>query len=195
MANANRATGLRPVKHTNGSAWNGQSNLYFVPATDANAMGIGDLVSLAGSASPDGYATVVRSTAGTAVIGVVVGFYVDVTNLNNPGAYRPASTARYVMVTDSPDTIYEAQEDAVGGALAVTDVGLNVDFIVGAPSATTGLSGTMVDTSTKATTATLPLKIIGFVNRPDNEIGTANAKIWVQINNHQLASGTGVAGV
>lgn len=195
MANANRASGLRPVKHTNGSAWNGQSNLYFVPATDASPMGIGDLVSLAGSASPDGYATVAKTAVGAATIGVIVGFYVDVTNLNNPGAYRPASTARYAMVVDAPDTIFEAQEDAVGGALAVTDVGLNVDFITGSPNTTTGLSVTQLDTSTKAATATLPLKIIGFVNRPDNEIGTANAKVWVQINNHQLNSGTGSAGV
>jgi hypothetical protein len=169
--------------------------VYFVPASDGTAMGAGDLVKLAGSASTDGYATVAQAAAGNPAIGVVVGFVNDYTNLNNPGSYRAASTARYVLVCDSPDVVYEVQEDAVGGALAVADIGLNADSIVAAASSTTGQSGMQLDTSTKATTATLQLKILGFVNRPDNEIGSANAKVWVTINNHQLASGTGVAGV
>lgn len=195
MANVSRVFGLRPVKHLNGSPYNGQFNVYYVPASDGTAMGAGDLVKLAGSASADGYATVAQSAAGNPSIGVVVGFVVDYTNLNTPSAYRAASTARYVLVSDSPDVVYEVQEDAVGGALAVTSVGLNADAVVAAASSTTGQSGMQLDSSTAATTATLQLKILGFVNRVDNEIGSANAKMWVTINNHQLASGTGVAGV
>lgn len=195
MPNVSRVWGLRPVKHLNGSPYNGQFNLYFVPASDATAMFAGDLVKLAGSASSDGYATVAQSAAGNPSIGVVVGFVVDPANLNTPSQYRAASTARYAMVADATDIVYEVQEDAVGGTLAAADVGLNADVVVGAGSTTTGQSGMQLDTSTKATTATLVLKILGFVNRPDNEIGSANAKVWVTINNHQLASGTGVAGV
>lgn len=195
MANVSRVWGFRPVKHLNGSPYNGQFNLYFVPASDGTAMFAGDLVKLAGSASADGYPTVAQGTASAAAVGVVVGFVVDPANLNTPGGYRAASTARYAMVADATDVVYEVQEDAVGGALAVADVGLNADVVVGAGSTSTGQSGMQLDTSTKATTATLPLKILGFVNRPDNEIGSANAKVWVTINNHQLGAGTGAAGV
>jgi hypothetical protein len=195
MANVSRVNGLRPVKHLNGSAYNGQTNLYYVPASDGTAMGVGDLVKLAGSASADGYATVAQSAAGDASVGVVVGFVVDLSNLNQVAQYRTASTARYVLVADATDIVYEVQEDAVGGALAVTAVGLNANVVVAAPSATTGLSGMQLDSSTAATTATLNLKILGFSTRQDNEIGVANAKVLVTINNHQFGSSTGTAGV
>lgn len=195
MANVSRVNGFRAVKHVNGSNYNGASNWYFVPATDGTALARGDLVKLAGSASTDGYATITKATTSGACVGVVAGFLTDYSNLAIPDQYRAASTARYALVIDSPDVVFEAQEDAVGGALAVTDIGLNVDFIDAGVSTTTGASGMQVDTSTKAATATLPLKLMGFVNRVDNEIGSANAKVLVVINNHQLASGTGTAGV
>ena len=195
MANVSRVFGLRPVKHLDGSPWNGAVNLYYVPATDATAMGTGDLVKFAGSASVDGFPTIAQAAAGDASVGVVVGFAVDYSNLNLVSQYRAASTARYALVVDSPQVVFETQEDAVGGAAAVTDVGLNANVIVAAPSSANGLSGMQLDTSTKATTATLQLKIIGFVPRVDNEIGSANAKVLVTINNHQFKGGTGTAGI
>jgi len=91
-----------------------------------------------------------------------------------------------VLVDDDPDHAFEIQEDSVGGALAVTDIGLNADFINAAGNAYTKRSGAMLDTSTKATTATLPLKIIGLVPRPNNDIG-ATAKVIVKINVHTEA--------
>jgi hypothetical protein len=103
--------------------------------------------------------------------------------------YGAASTAYYVLVDDDPDTLFEIQEDAVGGALAITDVGLNADFIVAAGNAYTKRSGVMLDTSTKATTAGLPLKIIGVTPRPNNEVGSANSKVLVKINLHTEAHG------
>lgn len=188
MANVSRVNGFRPVKHLNGSPYNGQANWYYIPSTDSTAVFVGDLVKLAGSASADGYPTVAQAAASdTKIIGVVVGLKPDPTNLNVP-IYRAASTNRYVLVADAPDIIYEAQEDAVGGAAAAADIGLNCDVIVGAGSTTTGASGMQIDTSTKATTSTLPLRLVGFVDRIDNEIGSANAKMLVMINSHGLNS-------
>ncbi len=195
MANVSRVNGFRPVKHLDGSPYNGAYNTYYVPASDGTALFVGDAVKLAGSASDDGYATIAQAAAGNPVVGVVVGFRVDPTNLNTPSQYRAASTARYVRVADARDLVFEVQEDAVGGAAAVTDVGLNADLVVAAGSTTTGQSGMQLDTSTKATTATLVWKILGFANRPDNEIGSANAKVHVMINAHQHGDHTGTAGV
>ena len=97
-----------------------------------------------------------------------------------------------MYVADSPDLVYEVETS--NGTPATADVGLNVNHAVGTPSATTATSGATIDMGTKNTTATLTFKILGFVPRPDNEIG-ASAKMLVKINNHQLAASTGTAGV
>ena len=49
MANINRPNGFRPVRHLNGSMYNGQGNLYYIPSSDANAYAVGDLVTLVGT--------------------------------------------------------------------------------------------------------------------------------------------------
>lgn len=49
--------------------------------------------------------------------------------------------------------------------------------------------------ATAAAGATLQWKILGVVQRPDNEITGANTKVLVKINNAQLSAGTGTAGV
>lgn len=204
MPNANRVNGFRPVKSGTGAPYNGQANLYFIPSTDGTATFIGDLVKLAGSASADGYPTVAQSAANDVSVGVVVGFLPEnvtpgsigngrTPNLDTP-YYRLASTNRYVLVADDPGIIMEAQEDAVGGALAVTNIGQNVQVVVGAGSTVTGASGMQVDSSTAATTSTHELRLVGFVNRPDNEIGNANAKVHVAFNKHQYGS-VGTTGI
>lgn len=191
MANVDRVNGFRPVMHLNGAPYNGARTAYAVLAGDSTALFVGDLVKLAGSADTEGRRSIAQAAASDPVIGVVVGFDVDPTNLNTP-QYRAASTARTVYVADDPTIIFEAQADE---ALAAADHGLNVNFQVGSGSTVTGASGMEVDSSTKATTATLPLKFIGWVRRQDNETNAANNKVLVKINNHQLAASTGTAGV
>jgi hypothetical protein len=116
-----------------------------------------------------------------------VGFAPDGTT--NQAGYRAASTAAYVLVCTDPHMLYEIQEDSVGGALAAADVGLNADFIVASGNSYSKRSGVMLDTSTKATTATLPLKIMGIAQKPNNVIG-ANAKVLVKLNVTTEASAT-----
>lgn len=181
MANTNVAFGLKPVRDASGAPYNGATEMFYVPSSDGTALFIGDPVVKAGSADTNGVATVTRGAVGGPFSGVVQGFMPDGTT--NLVGYRAASTAAYVLVCTDPDILYEVQEDAVGGALAAVDVGLNASIIVAAGSTYTKRSGTMLDTSTKATTATLDLKIMGFVQRPDNAIG-ANAKVLVKINNN-----------
>lgn len=187
MANSNVATGLRPVRPVGGEI---QVTEYYVPASDSTALFVGDPVIIAGGADADGVSTVTRATAAAAgrITGSVVGFRPDASVIAN--GYRVASVAGYVLVADAPDQVYEIQEDAVGGALAAADVGLNADLIAGSGSTVTKASGFQLDTSTKATTATLQLRIVGFQRRADNEIG-ANAKVLVRIN---LPTETGAAG-
>lgn len=187
MANTDAPRGLRPVRHSNGSPYNGAVNRYYVPSSDGTAIFIGDAVKSAGSADANGVASVAQAAAGDAIRGVVVGVE-PVTDESL--IYRAASTERYLLVADAPDLIFEIQEDSVGGALAVTAIGNNADLVVAAGSTFTGLSGMELDSST-ATTSTAQLRILGLVQRPDNEVGS-NAKLEVMINEHELKSTTGV---
>jgi hypothetical protein len=190
MANDNIAFGLKPIRMAGGSPYNGATNMYFHPATDGAALMIGDPVIKNGSADTAGVPGCVRAAASAAITGVVQGFVPD--GVVDRAGYGAASTAYYVLVADDPDLVFEIQEDSVGGALAAADIGLNADIIVAAGSTYSHLSGVMLDTSTKATTNTLPLKIIGLVQRPGNDIG-ANANVRVKINNHTEApASTGV---
>lgn len=179
MANANTPTGFKPVRMQGNSPMSGGLETFYVPASDATALYIGDPVIKAGSADANGVASVTRATAGAGITGIVCGFAPDGTT--NMVGYRAASTLAYVLVCTDPAQLYEIQEDSVGGALAAADIGLNADFILAAGNAYNKQSGAMLDTSTKATTATLPLKIMGIVQRPNNAIGN-NAKVLVKIN-------------
>lgn len=191
MANADQPRGLVPVNAL-GAQYCGSVNTYFIPATDSTAMAVGDYVKIAGSADADGVATVIIAGVGDAGIGPIVGFTADKTYEDQ--THRTASTARYALVADDPNQFFVIQEDSVGGALAAVDVGLNANLIFAGTNTTTGMSGVELDTSTKNTTATLQVKIVGLDRRADNEIGT-NADWIVKINNHQYGSHTGTAGI
>ncbi len=193
MANGNAPLGLLPARHANGSSWAGECRPYFVPATDATALYIGDPVILAGSSDSKGVPTATRATAGATnrITGTVVGFVPSSTIVAN--GFRAASTAEYILVADGEELLYEVQEDAVGGALPLTAVGLTADLIAGSPSGRR--SGWQLDSSTAGTGATLQVRIVEFVQREDNEPGNANAKVLVRLNlptEAGIASGVGI---
>lgn len=199
MANVSRVNGLHPVRYLSGAQYNGAVNLYFIPNGNASNVFVGDPVkadttgdTAAAGGKAMGIQSVVPAAAGDAILGVVQGFVVDPTNLNTP-QFRAASTGRYVLVSDDPNVLYEVQTS--NGTLGVADVGLNANIAVAAGSTATGSSGVTLDVSTAATTATLPLKIIGFTQRVDNDNTSANSKVVVKINNDQFGAGTGTAGV
>ena len=190
MANVSRINGFTPVRHLFGSPYMGQVTMYGVDATDATILAVGDMVKLDGNATTEGRRCVTRATVSAAVLGPVVGFVIDPTNLNTPQT-RAALTARYVFVADDPNLVFECQANATCTA---SIVGLNCDLTIAAASTITGASAMQADISTTNTTATIVLKIIEVVQRADNAIGTSN-RLLVMINNHQLKASTGSVGV
>lgn len=174
-----------------------------IPATDSGLVGIGDAVKIAGSSGVAGSGpqapTVARCAAGDPIFGVVQGFdHIDVAvaSRNDTIMHRPASVAMYALIRiANHEDIYEVQCDDVGGDLAGADIGLNADLVVADCDAVTGISAMELDTSSKATTATLQLHIIGFSPAEDNVVASTNQKVLVTLNNIQSAGGTGVAGV
>jgi hypothetical protein len=197
-------SGFRPVKHMNGSPYNGQLNRYMLSASDSQVTNVGDLVQLSDNdALVDSigfgvYPAVERIGSGTAVpiVGVIVGFEADYSNLNAPN-YRAASTRRVVLVADAPDLILAAPQDGTGGVVAAASVGLNVAVNLGtAGSSGAYNSGMSVDSSTVATTATLPLQVMGITAAPDNDVTSTSrpAEVLVRINTHAF-NAAGIAGV
>lgn len=138
---------------------------YYVPSTDSTALYQGDVVKVVdttGAMDTAGeFITITRAATGNPILGVIVDF-VPSAALPYTGQYRAASTDRYVLVCDDPNAIYEIQEDAVGGSVTAALVGAltNVNVIVAAGSTVTGLSGTMLDSST-TTASAADLKIVG----------------------------------
>ena len=187
MANVDNPSGARPVAHRTGGMYTGAYREYSTPTGDSTALMIGDFVKLAGTGQTiDGriYNDIARAATGDVITGVVIGVR-PVTRAST--IYREASTQRIVLVADDPDLLFEIQEGSSGTALTANDIGLNIDFVVAAGNTTTGLSGTQINNATEATTNTLDLHIVGFVNREDNAIGYS-AKWLVSINRHQYAN-------
>lgn len=188
--------GLRPVRYKSGAPYNGAANVYYVPASDGTALFVGDPVIIAGSGDANGVSSVTRAAAGARITGVVVGFTTnpaDTTDGAIETGYRVASTEAYVLVADDPTLLFEAREDAVGGALAVADIGLNVDLVAAAGSTVTRKSGYLLDSSTKATTAA-QVRIVGFSHRVGNTVGS-NPDVLVSIVENTEAPDTGVTGI
>lgn len=206
MANTSKIRGFVPAKSV--SEYEGQTNLYAVAAADGTALFVGDPVKLDGSGDANGIATVTKATQGASVLGVIVGIVpakldpvsgkmtTGSTALDTP-QFRVASTAAFVLVMDSPDAVYEVE--AVTGAnaalsFAATSIGLNADLATVAGSTTTGVSAAALDMSTAAATATLQFKILGTVQRVDNEPTGNSTKVLVKLNNGVMSGGTGSTG-
>lgn len=116
----------------------------------------------------------------------------------NPVSYLAAATvgdgviAGYALVADSPDQLYLAQEDGDTSSLAAADVGNNVEAIGTTIDTTRGISLQEVDSSSKHTTSTLALKLMGF--HPDDTLMAAaaaggHARCIVKVNSAYLGNG------
>lgn len=205
MANANVARGLLPVRHFDGSVWNGSVNMYFVPAAYATALFLGDPVDIiSGSNDANGLPAVQLATVGAPVVGTVVGI---ASGGGGPGTsnytiavtrdlviYHPASTAQYILVADDPTLMFSIQDDASAQARAPNQwAGRNANLVSGSGSTVTGYSGWQLAASTVNTTNTLDLRIMRPLDSPDNTVsnvanGSPNAKWLVALNNRRYVN-------
>lgn len=202
----NKPYGLIPVKDTNGAPYTGAATLYYVPQADTTAIFIGDCVKTVAGGSPlNGTSAVTLAGARNAAlaVGPIRGVVVGIGTANSAGAVInadpadlnavsiPATKAKdyYVWVADSPDLIFEAQADAI----VVANFNKNCPlFVSTAPSGVVNQSQSYAQGSAAAVTATLPLRLLGGVNAPDNDLTAPGTygRVYVQINTHELASNT-----
>jgi hypothetical protein len=213
FVNPNKPAGLSPVAYLNGANYDGKGRMYSILAANTNPFYVGDLVVPVGggaatAADTLGIPAITLAAAGAASIGVIVavgtnpdgGPYVNPANLNLN--YRPtgAQTVNYyALVSDDPNIIYEIQEGNTGTNLTRNVVQRNANILYAAPATGVVVSGTVLDNTTVATTATLNLKILSFARRIDNQFVTSPAtgggaqKWWVLLNNHYYRAGVAAA--
>lgn len=171
--------GLQLVRTLHGNA--PLQKEFYVPSTDSTALFVGDVVKLVattGAMDPlNEVPAITRAATGEILLGVVTGFRTD-DSLVYTGNSRAASTNRYVQVCIDPDAVYQAQEDAVGGSVTAALVGAmaNVNMVVAAGSTATGLSGTMVDSST-TTASAADLKIVGVKQDAQNQAAQSGGAV------------------
>ena len=141
----------------------------------ANAYGTaifyGDFVKLVAAGTLEKAAVTTSVVAGT--VGIFVGCsYTDPsTSQLTFNQTFPASTAAddiMAYVVDDPKLVFQMQGDE---AIAQTGLGNNVSAVSTAGSTTIGRSKNALDGGSIATTNTLPLRIVEFVDGPTSSVG------------------------
>ncbi len=173
-----------------------------IPSGDGTATFVGDAVKLydLDAIKIDGgpYApAVVQCAATDPIFGVVMGFnQVIPSGMDLGRRHRPASTSMYCQVKLAhPLDIYRIQCDDDTETIAVSDIGSNADIVVGSGNTVTGMSGMELNSDTTAATAGLQLRLLGFVDKPSNQVGVSKQDVLVSINQSQTFNDAGVAGV
>jgi len=208
MATTLAPYGLRPINLLGGQTYAGSTRLYAIPASYAVTVQYGDPVIVTNTGSTRGYlarfnatttATTVTSTGGGfGFVGVFVGCtYTDPTYgkvFRQNYISGNSATDIQAYVVDDPDALFQIQAD---GTLAQTTLGCNASLIqtVAGNSGANINSGVALQASSVATTATLPVRIVDFVNSTTSTIGDAYTDVLVRINTHFHRTGnTGSAG-
>ena len=194
MASSATPHGAVPVGSLVSAAYNAKVTHYKIKNAYGTSIFYGDFVKW-GDDNPN--TTIQKDTGTTAAtpIGVFLGCaYTDpTTGQFTPNQYYPASTAAddiVAYVASDPFLIMQMQCD---GAADQDDLGKNCAIVQTAGSTAIGRSKNSVDISTVATTNTLPLKIIDFVDGPDSAVGDSFTDVLVMFNvGHQLLNTTGI---
>lgn len=190
MANADKPFGLRPVRTINGASWNGASNPYKLASAYNTDISRGDPVKLVANG------VIERAAAGETAVGV----FLSVEYVASDGSQQflqkwtgstatLGSVAATAQVADDPWLIFEMQQDSDSATPAQTDIGACFDWIF-THSGTASGSKAEIDTSS-LTVGMAGLKVLRYVDRPDNAIG-AYAVAEVLINEHILKAAAGI---
>jgi len=184
MANVNKPNGFSPVGTLSGASWNQQGRMYAVANDAANTYAIGDVVMSAASASVLGVPLVTKWTGACAASGLPLGIIVGVqvadptvslvgTSISLEKTYLLQSAGvHYVYVVDDPLIIFEAQFDVTGATLAQLHMNSSCT-ITAADGLTPSAPYASTVLTSPATTASLPIRLLGAVQRQVNEVTTA----------------------
>lgn len=199
MATTNSPYGLRPINLLGGQSFAGSTRLYAIASNYSISIQYGDPVILTAGASGTGglinrfSATLTATTAtnSATLLGVFIGctytdpVYGKVFRQNYPGSIVAADIQAYVV--DDPDTLFQAQ---FNGNVTQNYLGANcglIQTVAGSSSANIN-SGVSLNTSGAGASATLPIRVVDFVN-----LGDSFTDVVVRINTHFMRTTTGNA--
>jgi hypothetical protein len=216
MALLNRPNGFSPVGNLLGSKWTEGARLYAIPTADTtNSYAIGDVVMARASSDANGVPYVQKwggaTTTSALPLGIIVGMQTADPGVSLVGgnlALEQASwfragtrtAVRYVYVIDDPFVLFEAQFDATGvtqaalhqNAAVTISAADQTSLAVSSPYSDMVLTG-------PAVTATLPIRLLGAVQRPENVLNGSAATPYLRVlckwnyhahGVHAAASGT-----
>lgn len=177
MANLNAPRGLIPVSDVTGAPYNGAVRQFVHAVGDTQAIYVGDIVTATGTSvfintggTLQSFPLAAQFASGGIEDGVCIG--VDLITRDSP-VYAPASTQVVISVAVDPNLLCLVQDVSTGTPLTANDIGLNCDILVNQGSTITGYSGMVLNNGTEATTNTLDVKLIGQLQSPDNDLGSA----------------------
>tara|TARA_R100000655_G_scaffold8439_4_gene22098 strand:- start:555 stop:1157 length:603 start_codon:yes stop_codon:yes gene_type:complete len=199
------AYGLRPIQAGPGGAYNsGGFTEYPIADGETDSIFTGTFVVQEASGYVTALATspVVGSPTVTGMtIGVAVGFrYTDTDGSIKFSTYYPGGgyTNAFAFVADNPEQRFLIKSD---GATVQADMGLNAPVVsnsgtasnVAQGSTTTGLSTTVLDQSSQATTTGIALRLLSIPEDGSNE-SSSTPNVIVKINPavHQLLEPLGL---
>jgi len=207
MAASATPYGARPIGTLSASgSWSGKVRHLPIASTTADAIMNGDFVKL----TSDGVIRLDSGTTALTAVGIFVGcsYTPSTTNQKTFNQQWPTGTTAtdaMAYVIDDPHVVFQMQADD-GTGLYNTDRGLNAAVLYTIGSTAIGKSKSTLDRSSTATTNTLPLRIIDFVDGPKSKapVGTTvsdaypdvickfNAASSGSASNHSYLNATGV---
>ena len=186
MANKDAAFGLKPIGKVGQNRDAGGLSEYDIAAS-ATAIYFNDPVEMLATG------TIGVAAAGDALLGSLTGVFFTDASTSKPtfaNHLEASNTATDIkgFVSDDPYQRFEIQS---AGTVAQTNIGNCADIVYAAGSSPNYVSGVEISGTMAATTA--QLKIIGVSKDPENdELGSANANVIVNINEHFLKQTAGI---
>ena len=174
MATSATPNGAEPINTLSASgSYTGKVRHIKIASGYGTAIFYGDFVKLVSSGTVEKAAVTTSVVAGT--VGIFVGCsYTDPsTSQLTFNQQFPASTAAsdiMAYVVDDPKLVFKMQGDE---AIAQTGLGNNISAVNTAGSTTIGRSKNALDGGSIATTNTLPLRVLEFVEGPNSTVGDA----------------------
>jgi hypothetical protein len=192
MSSVATPSGAEPIGTLSASgSFSGKVRHYPIATTYDTQISYGDFVSIVAGGGVE--KNVVTTTATAVTLGVFVGCaYTDpTTNQKTFSQYWPASNAAtdaVAYVADDPNLLFQMQSD---GIITAADRGQNCGIIVTAGNTTFGRSRNAASSTTN-TTATLPLRIVDFVDGPDSAVGDTYTDVICMLNVHFYRQAAGI---
>jgi len=172
MATSATPSGAEPVDTLSASgSFTGKVRHIKIANAYGTAIFYGDFVKLVATGTVEKAAVTTAVVAGT--VGIFVGCsYTDPTTKQPTySQFFPASTAAddiMAYVVDDPKVLFQMQGD---GTIAQTALGNNISAVSTAGSTSIGRSRNALDADSAATTNTLPLRVVDFVDGPSSAVG------------------------